>query len=310
MLGLVVLGAGLGAALGATAPGATAPVTSSQWVAKLLARTAATGSAHFTYTHVSTSANVAYSGRFAGSGEIDFEAGTVQATEVDHQTEFTSSAGGLTHPERTATQIEFIGIGRTMYQSFTPAGLTMLPWTKMSWHRDPAQELGLMWVGNAALALDELGGAWHVVGVREMGAATVGGMATTRYELSTAPVCKPVHPSTVVETQGPSFVWVDGQGRLVQIMGSVHLGGRLPAAVRGTFPSLGLPRPVTTTDTLRLSGFGVPVHIEAPTDLRTPPSSGGSFTINLTCKSSRGGGRRAGRAPVRADPRAARRARR
>ena len=290
MLGLVVLGAGLGAALGATAPGPPRPsglpgVTPSQWVANVLARTAASGSAHFSYTHVSTSASAAYSGRIAGSGEIDFRSGRVRATEVAHETEFTSSAGGLTHPEQTATQLEFIGVGTTMYQSFEPAGLTTLPWTRMSQRRDPSQELGLTWVGNAAIALDELGGTRHVVGVRAMGAATVGGVATTRYEVSTAPVCTPVHPSTVVETQGPSFVWVDAKGRLVQITGSLHLSGHLPAADQGTFPSLGLTHPVTTTDTLRLWGFGVPVHIEAPNVLRSPYSSGGSFVVNVTCKS-------------------------
>ncbi len=290
LLGLVVLGAGLGAALGATAPGPPGPpgppgVSPSQWVTALLARTAASGSARFSYTHVSTSASVAYASRSAGGGEIDFRSGTVQATEVDHQTEFTSSAGGLTHPELTATRLEFIGIGTTMYQSFEPAGLTALPWTKLSWHRDPGQDLGLTFVGNASIALDELEGSRRVVGVRALGAATVGGVATTRYEVSTAPVCKPVHPSTVVETQGPSFVWVDAKGRLVQVTGSLRVGGHLPAAVRGTFRSLGLTRPVTTTDTLRLSGFGVPVHIEAPTVLRTPDASGGSFVVNVTCKS-------------------------
>ena len=124
-----------------------------------------------------------------------------------------------------------------MYQSFEPAGLTALPWTKMSWHRDPSQDLGLTFVGNASIALDELEGTRHVVGVRALGAATVGGVATTRYEVSTAPVCKPVHPSTVVETQGPSFVWVDAKGRLVQVTGSLRVGGHLPAAVRGTFRS-------------------------------------------------------------------------
>ena len=87
------------------------------------------------------------------------------------------------------------------------------------------------------------------------------------------------------EVSVPSFVWVDAKGRLVQVTGSLRVGGHLPAAVRGTFRSLGLTRPVTTTDTLRLSGFGVPVHIEAPTVLRTPDASGGSFVVNVTCKS-------------------------
>jgi hypothetical protein len=280
LLGLVVLAAGLGAALGATAPGPVrAPVlTPSQWVAGLLARTADAGSAHFRYTHVSTSTNVAYASRIAGSGEIDFRSGRVQATELDHQTEFTSSAGGPTHPELTATRIDFVGIGTAMYQSIEPAGLTIvLPWTKLSWHRDPHQELGLTFVGNAAVALDELEGAWHVVGVRRLGAATVGGVATTRYELSTAPACTPLHPSPLVETQGPSFVWVDAQGRLVQITGSVRLSG--------TTASLGPSRPVTTTDTLRLSAFGVPVRIEAPPNPLTHNGSSALIISHVTCRS-------------------------
>ena len=290
---------------------------------------------------------MAYAGRIAGSGEIDFRSGTVRATEVDHQTQFTSGPGGLAHPQRTATQLEYIGIGTTMYQSFEPAGFTALPWMRMSWHRDPGQELGLVFVGNASIALDELGGTRRVVGVRALGAATVGGVATTRYELSTAPVCEPVHPSPLVETQGPSFVWVDAQGRLVQVSGSLRVSGHLPAAVQGTFPALGSAYPVTTTDTLRLSGFGQPVHIEAPTNLRPPTARGvrSSSTSAAGRRRSRfgrsgtlcgrsctswplcslaaapasrgwrrrtisGGGRRARRAPARAVPRAARRARR
>ncbi len=287
LLGLVVLGAGLAAALGALSPGAPRPpgATPSQWVADLLARTAASGSARFSYTHVSTSTSVAYSGRIAGNGEIDFRSGSVEATELDHQTEFTSSAGGPTHPERTATRAEFIGIGTTLYQSFAPAGLDVFPWTKMSWHRDPRQQLGLTFVGDAAVALGELAGSRHVVGVRALGAATVGGVATTRYELSTAPVCKPVHPSPLVETEGPTFVWVDAQGRLVQITGSLRLSGHLPPAAQSTFRALGPVAPVTTTDTLRLSAFGVPVHIEAPTNLLTHQASGGVIIARLSCQS-------------------------
>ncbi len=125
-----------------------------------------------------------------------------------------------------------------------------------------------------------------MVGVRALGAATVGGVATTRYELSTAPVCKPVHPSTLVETQGPSFVWVDAQGRLVQITGSAPC--QRPSARGGPrhFPSLGPACPVTTTDTLRFFAFGVPVHIEAPTNLLThQAASGGAIIARLSCRS-------------------------
>jgi hypothetical protein len=284
LLGLVLLGTGLGAALGATAS-RTQGVTPAGWVADLLARTAASGSARFAYTHVSTSTNVAYSSRTAGSGEIDLRTGTVQATEHDHQTEFTSSTGGGSHPERTATRTEFIGIGATMYQSFVPAGLTQFSWTKMSWHRDPRQQLGLTFVGNASVALGELAGTRYVVGVRELGGSTVDGVPTTRYELSTAPVCQPVHPSPLVETQGPILVWVDAHGRLVQITGSVHLSGHLPPEVRSKFPSFGPVAPVTTTDTLRFSAFGLPVHIEPPTNLLPHQAGGGLIIARLACRS-------------------------
>jgi len=158
-----------------------------------------------------------------------------------------------------------------------------LPWVKLSWHRDPKQALGLSSAGNASVALDELEGAWRVVGVRDLGATTVGGVPTTRYEVSTSPVCTPAHHSTLVDAPGPSFVWVDAHGRMVQITGSVRIGGHLPVALQQEISSPWPAYPVITTDTLRLTAFGAPVRIHAPSHLRTPYASSGSATLRLDC---------------------------
>ncbi len=284
LLGLVVVGAGLGAALGAGSapdvPGVSG-VTPTKWVANLLATTAASGSAHFSYTQVSASRSPEFSNRIAGSGELDFRSGNVTATEIDNQTQLTSGPSGLSHPMRSSVSMRFIGIRGTVYQSFAPAGFATL-WAKMSWHRDARQDLGLALAGNAASALEELGGAQRVVGLREVGATNVGGVSTTRYEISTAPVCAPAHRATLVETQGPSSVWVDGRGRMVQITGSLRIGGHQPAAQQD-LPAHAYP--VAVTATLRLSAFGEPVRIHAPTILKTPYSSSVAIALRLNCSS-------------------------
>jgi len=268
-------------------------MTPTEWVTNLLATTARAGTVHFTSSSVTTSRSSAFAGRTVGSGDVDFRSRDVRATQVVHQTQFTSGPSGLSHPMRTATRIDVIGVGESVYQSFAPSGLTTLPWAKMSWHRDPSQELGLASAGIASAPLDELGGTQRVVGVRALGATTVGGVATTRYEVSTAPVCTPRqgagrqgHGSTLLDTVGPSYVWVDSQGRLVQIVGSERVSGHPPPALLQQSPSMALAYPVTTTDTLRLSRFGAAVpRIRAPAILRLRYSSSFAVTLRLTCKS-------------------------
>jgi hypothetical protein len=290
LLGLVAAGAVVAAVAGATsAPGAPT-VTPSEWDANLLAPTARAGTAHFTDSSVSTSRSAAFAGSTAGNGDVDFRSADVRATEVQHQTEFTTSPSGVSEPMRTATSIRFIGIGASVYQSFAPAGFTALPWAKMSWHRDPSRDLGLATTGIPSIPLDELGVTQRVVGVRDLGATTLRGVATSRYEVSTVPVCaaprdggRQARRSTLAETVGPSYVWVDSEGRLVQIVGSVRVGGRPPAALEHLNPSMALAYPTTTTDILRLSDFGAPVRIRAPPVQRVPYSS--SVAITLTCRS-------------------------
>jgi hypothetical protein len=290
LLGLVAAGAALAAAVGATNALGTPGVSPTAWVANLLATTARAGTAHFMYSSVSASRSAAFAGSTSGSGDIDFRSGDVRATEVQHQTQFTTTPSGLPQPMRTATSIRFIGIGASVYQSFAPAGLTALPWAKLSWHRDPSQDLGLAMTGIASAPLDELGLTQRVVGVRDLGASTLRGVSTTRYVVSTVPVCssphdgdRQTHRATLAETVGPSDVWVDAEGRLVQIVGSVRLSGRPPAALAQPGPSMALAYPATTTDALRFSDFGAPVRIHAPSVLR--PAYSSSISIKLTCRS-------------------------
>jgi hypothetical protein len=120
-----------------------------------------------------------------------------------------------------------------------------------------------------------------VASVRNLGPADIDGVATTQYEVAFAPlrVCVPHQPPAVV-TERPSDVWVDGNGRLVQVRSTSYVSGRLPRGQKlpAAFGVLS-PSPLTTTvATLTFSAFGIPVHVVAPPASALAPrgqSSGG-----------------------------------
>jgi hypothetical protein len=299
LLGLVGLAAAAAAALGATgAPGAPG-VTPSQWVANVLTTTAQAGTAHLSYSHITTSPNPGLRATVSGSGVVDFSEGDVRVTEVDHQVEFEGVAAGPSRATPTVIAGEAIAIGTVVYQRLSPLGLgprfssVDVPFTKVSVPRQPRTELGLSFALDAAAGLADLNGIEPVVGVRDLGRATVDGQATTRYLVQTAPprLCPPVRKTAVVTTEGPSVIWVDSRGRLVRVLSSSHFSGRLPAAARRWPGFSQLPiGPSTTTDTLNFSAFGAPVHVTAPLPgamaLEQRSSTGSaSFVVGHSCNS-------------------------
>ena len=103
--------------------------------------------------------------------------------------------------------------------------------------------------------------------MRNLGPATVDGVATTQYEVTFSPlrVCALHQPPTVV-TERPSDVWVDGAGRLIQVRSTTFFSGRLPRGAKLPAAFGDIPRgPTTTVATLTFSAFGVAVHVVAPT---------------------------------------------
>ncbi len=293
----VVVGAVVGAVNAPSHPGAAAAEsagsgsgsgsgTAPQWVDGVLATTAEAGSAHFTYAHVTTSKNPLLHDVLTGSGVVDFVSGHVQVTEVDSQPSITSNTTSTAQPVIERSVGEEIGIGRTMYQAVAQEGTPNPVWMKLTAPRDPTVDLGLQTALNAAAALDSLGGIQRPVKVTDLGHAVVGGVATTQYEVKTAAVCATPLTGPRYEVQEPVTVWLDSSGRLVQVTSVVHQSGRLTAAVLKAIPQLArlAGGASTTTATLRLSAFGAPVHIEAPTHVVSIPSSStGSASVRLRC---------------------------
>ncbi len=271
----------------------TARSSAAQWVANLLATTARAGSAHFTYSHVTASPNPALRGTITGSGAVNFTAGTVRVSEVDQQVQFVQS-GGLFQPHtgqqpsqnevlpaRTVAQpsrntISMIGVGKATYQSVN--GLTGA-WMRMALPRDPRAQLGLQYAVNVSVALSGLAGLQPVASVHALGMARLDGETTTRYLVTNAPLCGQSANAPGPETLGPTTVWVDSHGRLVQTRWTVSTSGTLPSAPTAVFP-LG---PAKTTATLTFSRFGAPVTITTPRRVVNPGGSSKSFVIRAHC---------------------------
>jgi hypothetical protein len=79
--------------------------------------------------------------------------------------------------------------------------------------------------------------------------------------------------------EGSSTVWVDSNGRLVQARNSFTISAAFGASLREENPDLGDAPigPRIFTSTLRLSAFGAPVHIAAPT---LQPSDSTAFAVS------------------------------
>jgi hypothetical protein len=268
---LIGVGAGLGAVLGAAdSPGTTGSSVlvgpaAQQWLAGVLATTKAAGTAHLDSTSFTTSSNSGMGDSGAGSGVVDFAAGSYRVNETDRIVEPSPQNGG---PTQETIKVEQIVIGRSAYLNFGLPGLLPDFWTKQSTQRDRG-ELGLGSSEGFGALLSALGGPFTALTVTQLGTATVVGVSTTRYLAQTK-----VEPSTSSRCParkekpllGRATVWVDGEGRLVQVRLQASFGGKVPASALKQNPSIAdeATGPITSTRTLRLSGFGAPVHIVRP----------------------------------------------
>jgi hypothetical protein len=258
-------------------------------VANVLAATAQAGSARLAYSRISTSPNPALASQLNGTGQIDFTHDDVRTTEVDHDVEF-SSSGPEDSPSRVThftNHTEAIGIRTSVYQGF---GITYGAerWSKLGIHRNPDAGLGLTWAGDANDALGPLGADQRIIAVESLGSATLDGTPTTRYLVTSAPVCavpKSAHLSSVSEPRH-TMLWLDTYGRLVEARTSQSIDSHPPSSMFAGQPGLAkrMRGRVATTATLHFSAFGQPVHISAPPadEVHTPTVIGVS---EITCAS-------------------------
>jgi hypothetical protein len=281
---LVVLGAGagLGAALGAavTGPG-TSPA---EWMANVLATTGHSGSARFTYSQITTSRNVYLAQQTHGSGQIDFTSGNTRTTEVTHDIQFSSDGPGVSAQATPDTnRTEEIGVGKVTYLNIgVGIDLGRQQWLKTGLPRDPHATVATALAGNAGVALSSVAGDERVVAVRDLGSATVRRTPTTRYLVTTAPVCatpKSTEKEYAIQRR-PTTLWVDAKGRLVQARSSESIDSNPPKSFFKGDPGLAtrMRGKETTTATLDFS-FGRPVHISAPPASAVRSPSGSSIGL-------------------------------
>ncbi|HEY6426110.1 MAG TPA: hypothetical protein VIX84_02665, partial [Acidimicrobiales bacterium] len=162
LLGLLGVGVVVGAAVAAfNSPSGSSSASTragaQAWVTGVIATTAASGTAHFDYSHVTTSANPLLHDTLTGRGLVDFTSGDVEVTEVDRQPSITSNTSGNLQPVVERSTGEVVGIGRTTYQAIAQQGTPTPVWIQRAAPRDPVAELGLQAALNASVALDALG---------------------------------------------------------------------------------------------------------------------------------------------------------
>ncbi len=290
LLSLLVVGAAAGAALGNAQK--SSPANPSQWVAGVLAATEKAGSAHFSYTQVTSSPNAELRGSLSGRGVVDFTTGDSHVTEVDHDISFSATGHEPLHPVPSTSTEDAIVVGGTVYQANPIPGFSFThEYRLLPFPRLPRSQRWLSLALNASVALDMLRGPYAVASVTNLGPAEVDGAATTQYEVKYVPlhVCVP-HQAPQVLTQRPSRVWLDDVGRLVRIRSTLYFSDRLPHGVKVPAALDGFPRgPTTTVATLTFSEFGAAVQIAAPPAsavLTTGKTSFGTLIVRSnTCRS-------------------------
>jgi hypothetical protein len=277
LLGLLGAGVAVAAVLGQIE---SAGVTPEAWLHDALAATTASGSAHVRYSSVTTSPGSPSWSAVVGSGVVDFATGNYRVLEVNHSAVSVSTNGGPRHQEIQIFSQSSIAIGQTVYRRLRPtagkvpgsSALPFTPWITERLPRDARRSLGLGAGIGAQDAVAGLDSVTPITAVRTLGPGTVDGVETTRYLVISEPlyVCGRHGKTLFSERVGPTTVWVDADGRIVQVKTSQRLVGGPTATIAAS---------------LRFSDFGAPVRLVAPT-VRGNQSSSSSVSLKVATTSS------------------------
>ena len=219
---------------------------------------------------------------------MDYRTGAARVTESSLETTVTGigpRARSSTVPQTT----ELIMVGSTTYLRLGGPGVTA--WVRSGLPRATRTSLGLGGALNAAVALSGVTGPEPVASVQEVGRATVGGVPTTAYRVTDVPptLCPGQRTSDADSfDQSSSTLWLDGQGRIVEVRTVFRSDLRIPKAYRSAFPDMATG-PSTTVATLRFRDFGAPVTIAAPApdDVVHPSASGSAYASKVTVAACR-----------------------
>jgi hypothetical protein len=260
LAGLVVLAAGLGAGLGLA--GAPTAGPEQAWVDQVLSATQAAGTVRFSYSSVTTSSNPLLRASRSGSGSADFASGSAASTEFSRRTSLSGTGSTSAVHATTSTQrLDEVSLGHTIYVALSLPGHVRPVWVM---NHTPTAFAGVLGLGyTAAGALDALTGVNRVVRVEDLGANVVDGVPATRYRVVTQPVCAGPPSRSDSNSTGPTDLWLDDEGRLIQAQGTSYTSVR-GLSNRAPRPPQGFEGSATTTNVIRFHDFGSPVRISAP----------------------------------------------
>jgi len=294
LLASVLLGAGLGVGIGLAGQPAP-PVAAPAFLRQVLATTRAAGTAQLSFSTVTRSSNRFLASVSTGSGEVDFRADAVEVTTRDRHTGFSGSAAATVRPTTSTTVEEQIRLGRVQYLRLSspgglPPGAPALPWVRLdALPEQGASALGGMEVTPAGEALGLVSGPSQNLRIDDLGPVALRGAGTTEYRVRSMSTCG-AHsgPDQVGQSTGPTDLWIDGRGRMVQVRTSVRVVVPRGLAPKGLPPGL---RPAftgssVTVATITLGHFGATVRITAPAVQRVGlgvTSRGESIVVKGRC---------------------------
>jgi hypothetical protein len=283
LVGLVVV-AGLVGALVGVANQSTPTLE----VSAIGATTSAAGTARFTYSAITTSSNPLLRSTTYGKGTVDFITGSLTTVERDRQTSLQGSDGGPMEPTTQTTVVSEIWIGRTLYTNFNLAGSGF----DDSWDKSgnvPVGSTGSFGVLGNVSPIAQLADDAAAPGVRteRLGTDMLGTTVTTRYRVL-VPTCSAGSGGIPRELGGPTDLWIDQQGRLVQARSVLRFTTPKTFPVPKNVPGFQAFSPwpftgrATLVTTIRLFDLGTPVSISAPevVDVGTSGSQGFAFSTH------------------------------
>jgi hypothetical protein len=267
LVGLVAVAGLVGALVGVA--GHPSAASAEPRLSAIVATLRAAGTARFTYSSVTSSPNPLLRSISVGRGAVDFRTDSMTTVERDKETQISQGDTGPSRPTTQTLVNDQIFIGRSFYTQFGIVS-SHFPdrWTKGTF---PKASFGLLGVFDEVDPVGDLEGdlTTHGTKVELLGPERLGGAAVNRYRVVVPACAATPHTTGPRDVVGPIDLWLDGEGRLVQIRDAMHVTN--PAgAFRGSS---------TITSTIRLSDFGAPVTVSAP---KVIPEGEGAVAILLS----------------------------
>jgi len=264
--------AGLAAALVGLANQPSHPATQLT-VSEIVAATRSAGTARFTYSSVAASRNPLLRSSSTGKGAVDFRTGSV--TTAERSTSLNISQDGNA-PNRRVTETMLnaqIWVGHTFYTQLDVGGQHFANgWIKAKLPSGSSSLLGML---DEVTPIGFLDGELGIRGtkVERLRSENLNGMEVTRYRV-VVPTCSGTSTaSSPQRVLGSIDLWLDGEGRLVQVRD----------VLRFTDPLKSFAGHSTTVSTARLFDFSAPVTISAPKSV-LPTGQGGVAFFSLSPK--------------------------